>query len=126
ALEFYLKRLRGFVRAELRHIKENKETERRILRAVGEGFCLLLDEGGREFDSPELARFLAEKQTSGVSRLAVVIGGPDGHDEAVCARGDFSWSLSRLTFPHELAAVLAAEALWRAFSINAGHPYHRG
>ena len=124
-LRFYLKRLRQFAQVRVCHIKENKDTDKKVLNSIGGGFCILLDEKGEEFTSVQFAQFLANKQTNGISRIAVVIGGPDGHTPAVRARADFILTLSRLTFPHDLAMLLATEALYRALSINAGHPYHR-
>ena len=56
---------------------------------------------------------------------AFAIGGPDGLSDAVRARAEGSISLSRLTLPHALARVMLAEALYRAHTVNEGHPYHR-
>ncbi len=85
---------------------------------------VLLDERGREFDSNGLARKLQDWQADGRD-LCFVIGGPDGVSEACKQRADFSWSLSQLTLPHGLARVLLSEQLYRAWSLQAGHPYHR-
>ena len=57
--------------------------------------------------------------------LSFVIGGPDGVSAACRDRADFTWSLSNLTLPHGLARVLLAEQLYRAWSLQTGHPYHR-
>jgi 23S rRNA (pseudouridine1915-N3)-methyltransferase len=57
--------------------------------------------------------------------LAFLIGGPDGHAPAVLARAEQSWSLGPLTLPHMLVRLVLAEQLYRAVSIEAGHPYHR-
>jgi 23S rRNA (pseudouridine1915-N3)-methyltransferase len=57
--------------------------------------------------------------------LALLIGGPDGHAPAVRTRAVESWSLSPLTMPHGLARVLLAEQLYRAQTLQLGHPYHR-
>ena len=87
-------------------------------------FVVMLDERGREFSTRELANWLGERMVSGRD-LAFVIGGPDGLTAEVRARGDLTWSLSRLTLPHALVRVLLAEQLYRAASLLAGHPYHR-
>jgi len=121
----YTKRLSRFVAVSVEHIKENKDTEQKIIQKTGKSFCVLLDEHGTVFSSQELAYFLDKKALHGASNISFVIGGADGHTSAVRARADFVWSLSPLTFPHELAAVLLAESLYRALSISAGHPYHR-
>ena len=57
--------------------------------------------------------------------LCFVIGGPDGVSDAVRRRADLTVSLSQLTLPHGLARVLLAEQLYRAHSLQTGHPYHR-
>jgi 23S rRNA (pseudouridine1915-N3)-methyltransferase len=57
--------------------------------------------------------------------LCFIIGGPDGVAAAIRERAQFCWSLSALTLPHGLARVTAVEQLYRAWSLNAGHPYHR-
>ena len=85
---------------------------------------ILLDERGRQLDSKGLAAKLSDWQSDGRD-LCFVIGGPDGVSDACKARADFSWSLSKLTLPHGLARVLFAEQLYRAWSLQTGHPYHR-
>lgn len=57
---------------------------------------------------------------------AIIIGGPDGIDDGLLRRADNRWSLGRITLPHPLVRVILAEQLYRAWSINAHHPYHRG
>ena len=57
--------------------------------------------------------------------VALLIGGPDGLDPALKASADETLRLSDLTLPHAFVRVLLAEALYRAWSVNAGHPYHR-
>lgn len=85
---------------------------------------VLLDEGGTELSSALLAERLANWQ-SDARDISFIIGGPDGVADTCRQRADFVWSLSRLTLPHGLARVLFAEQLYRAWSLQAGHPYHR-
>jgi 23S rRNA (pseudouridine1915-N3)-methyltransferase len=85
---------------------------------------VLLDEKGKQMTSSDLAVRLADWQSDG-RNLCFVIGGPDGVSAACRERADYIWSLSRLTLPHGLARVLFAEQLYRAWSLQAGHPYHR-
>jgi 23S rRNA (pseudouridine1915-N3)-methyltransferase len=86
--------------------------------------ALLLDERGREYDSEAFAARLSAWQADGRD-LCFVIGGPDGVSDAVRRRADLTVSLSQLTLPHGLARVLLAEQLYRAHSLQTGHPYHR-
>jgi 23S rRNA (pseudouridine1915-N3)-methyltransferase len=58
-------------------------------------------------------------------RVAFLVGGPEGLADACRARAREQWSLSRLTLPHPLVRILLAEQLYRAWSLLAGHPYHR-
>jgi len=85
---------------------------------------VLLDERGTQLSSRELADKLAEWQADGRD-LCFVIGGPDGVSDAVRQRADRLWSLSRLTLPHGMVRTLLAEQLYRAWSLQVGHPYHR-
>lgn len=85
---------------------------------------VLLDERGRQFTSKELAERLSSWQNDGRD-LCFVIGGPDGVSAECRDRADAVWSLSDLTLPHGLARVLFAEQLYRAWSLQSGHPYHR-
>lgn len=85
---------------------------------------VLLDERGKQFDSKGLATRMLDWQSDGRD-LCYVIGGPDGVSESVRKRADISWSLSQLTLPHGLARVFFAEQLYRAHSLQTGHPYHR-
>ena len=82
---------------------------------------IALAEEGREFASVELARHLATVQ----SKIVLVIGGPDGLAPEVKSRADELWSLSRLTFTHEIARLLVLEQLFRAQNILHGGHYHR-
>ena len=96
-----------------------------ILAKVGRGeIMVLLDERGRGVDSKGLATRLATWQNDGRD-LCFVIGGPDGVSDNCRQRADFTLSLSRLTLPHGLARVLLTEQLYRAHSLQTGHPYHR-
>lgn len=99
--------------------------EQKILSAIRpQETIVLLDERGRQLDSPQLGERLQGWQSDGRD-LGFIIGGPDGVSENVRKRANFCWSLSKLTLPHGLARVFFVEALYRAWSIGAGHPYHR-
>ena len=83
-----------------------------------------LDEHGQRLTTAALAERLLAWQHDGRD-VALLMGGPDGLADAVKASADETLRLSDLTLPHALARVLLAEALYRAWSVNAGHPYHR-
>jgi 23S rRNA (pseudouridine1915-N3)-methyltransferase len=87
---------------------------------------IALDERGKNIDSEALARWIGERQGGGQSHFAFVIGGADGLDEAVRKRADLVLSFGAVTWPHMLVRAMLAEQIYRAETILAGHPYHRG
>lgn len=98
-----------------------------LLAAVPPGARVVaLDERGPPLTSPAFAARLGSWRDQAVPCAAFLIGGADGHDEAVRARADLVLGFGPMTWPHALARVLLAEQLWRAASILSGHPYHRG
>ena len=120
----YQKRIQAFAEVALHPIKESKDTDTKIAKLIQGSLCILLDETGGLYSTKQLADVVeAYKNTS--QDISFVIGGPDGHSEFVRALAQKSWALSPLTFPHDIATMLTLEALYRALSILAGHPYHR-
>lgn len=133
----YRKRLPPEIRVELVELPlgpraKGQPVERAIeregeamLKAIqpGDG-VIALDVPGKPWSTEQLARQLRAWQESGANHN-LLIGGPDGLAPACLARADQSWSLSPLTLPHPLVRILVMEQLYRAWSINAGHPYHK-
>ncbi len=104
----------------------SREQESAALLARSEGtFRVVLDERGESLTSRALAGKLTEWEHARHKRVSFLIGGADGHTEALRTRADFRWSLSPLTLQHEFALVLVLEQLYRARTLNAGLPYHR-
>lgn len=96
-----------------------------MLAAVSKSARLVtLDIPGRPWTTPQLASELTRWQLDGRD-VAILVGGPEGLAPACKAAAEQSWSLSTLTLPHPLVRVVAAESLYRAWSINNNHPYHR-
>lgn len=123
----YIKRLGRFHKVQVTHIKDDVHAERKMHKLISEakGRTILLDEHGKQYTSRELATQLADYTVHGDSHLTVCIGGPEGHSAELRTQTHHQWSLSKLTLPHDLAMLFAAEALYRASTITAGHPYHR-
>lgn len=97
----------------------------RMLRALpGGARVLALDERGTAWRTRELAQQLSGWMRDGQD-IALLAGGPDGLAPACLARAQQRWSLSPLTLPHALVRIVVAEQLYRAWSVLAGHPYHR-
>ena len=96
-----------------------------MLKAIGDqDHIIALDVKGKSWGTEELAERLQQWQLSG-DNFSLLIGGPDGLAPECLARANSRWSLSALTLPHPLVRIVLAEQLYRAWSINAGHPYHR-
>jgi 23S rRNA (pseudouridine1915-N3)-methyltransferase len=102
------------------------QEEGRLMLAALPADCLViaLDVTGRHWSTEVLAEHLQDWMAGGRD-VALLIGGPDGLAPDCLARADLSWSLSALTYPHALVRIIVAEQLYRAWSIRAGHPYHR-
>ena len=106
------------------------EGERVLKQLSASDFVVLLDERGRAPSSEKLAELVAEAGErcggggGGSSSLAFVVGGPFGHSGAVHERADAKVSLSSLVLNHAVARVVLAEALYRAYAILKGVPYH--
>lgn len=87
-------------------------------------YLVLLDERGKQLQSTELADWLQQRANSGIRRLIFLIGGAYGVDPALQRRADFTWSLSKLVFPHMLVRLILAEQVYRACTIMRNEKYH--
>ena len=87
-------------------------------------YLVALDERGKEMSSVTLANFIQARANESTKRLVFLIGGAFGIDKAVLDRADFKWSLSSLTFPHQLVRLILAEQVYRACSILRNEKYH--
>ncbi len=136
AWDDYAKRFPPELRVELKAVKTEPRSSKtletlhaaertRIVAAIPKGArMVVLDERGTALTTVALAEKLKVWQRSG-DDVALVIGGPDGLEPALRQSAHERIRLSDLTLPHALARVLLIEQLYRAWSINAGHPYHR-
>ncbi|MCD8514497.1 MAG: 23S rRNA (pseudouridine(1915)-N(3))-methyltransferase RlmH [Burkholderiaceae bacterium] len=136
AYDDYAKRFQPDCRVEVKTVKTEprgsksldtllKAEHARIESAIPKGARVVaLDERGTALTTVALAKHLREWQMGG-DDVALVIGGPDGLDPAFKAAAHLRIRLSDMTLPHALARVLLIEQLYRAWSVNANHPYHR-
>ncbi|MEX0337891.1 MAG: 23S rRNA (pseudouridine(1915)-N(3))-methyltransferase RlmH [Arenibacterium sp.] len=98
-----------------------------LRRAVPNGAVVCaMDERGRQLSSPDWGAQLSKWRDSGRADLAVLIGGADGLAPDLVAEADFKLSFGKMVWPHMLVRVMLAEQLYRAATILAGGPYHRG
>ncbi len=122
--EEYTKRLSHFHQVKITHLPDKHNTSSHILQAAGNATIIALVIDGPQKSSPELAAFL-DAQAQNSRELCFIIGGPNGLPPDVIAASAHQLSFSKLTFPHDLAMVILAEALYRASTIATGHPYHK-
>ena len=136
AYDDYAKRFPPELKVELKAVKTEPRGSKtletlyaaertRIEAAIPKGArIVVLDERGSQLTTVALARQLKSWQLEG-DDVALVIGGPDGLDPEFKAKAQMRIRLSDMTLPHAFARVLLIEQLYRAWSINANHPYHR-
>lgn len=106
-----------------------KEEGEKILKAIPESsYIVLMDDKGKSMTSVVFSDFLNKRLNESVKNLVFIIGGAYGVDEKVREfikeKPHFIWSLSTLTFPHELVRAILAEQIYRGFSILKGEKYH--
>jgi 23S rRNA (pseudouridine1915-N3)-methyltransferase len=123
----YIDRLQAYAEADAQVFKTSAalfDWAERLKARTSPGL-VLLDERGKLFSSETLANWLSQQRDHGRQRLVFALGPADGWPDEDRRRADLLLSLSPMTLPHELARVLISEQLYRAFTILAGHPYHR-
>ncbi|MGZ3898806.1 MAG: 23S rRNA (pseudouridine(1915)-N(3))-methyltransferase RlmH [Bacteroidia bacterium] len=107
------------------HNEQKLEEAKLILSEIStEDQLVLLDENGKEFNSVDFSKFIAQKQNSSIKRVVFLIGGPFGFDESVYKRANFKLALSQMTFSHQMVRLFFVEQLYRAFTILKGEKYH--
>lgn len=122
ACDGYLERLRRYARVEEREVRD----EARVLEAVPDDSRLVaLSRAGKQCTSSELADWTARWERD-ARDVTFAVGGAGALPQTVLEHAERVWSLSDLTFPHELARVILYEQLYRAYTIRRGEPYHRG
>ena len=89
-----------------------------------EDYLIALDERGKEMTSEGLASFLQQRANESSKNLVFLIGGAFGLDERVLKAAKLKWSLSQLTFPHQLVRLILAEQVYRACTILRNEKYH--
>src|SRR5436190_21010065 len=121
-IDDYVKRISHWCPVEITEVRDVPATQKK-LDADRAATVVLLDAGGKNLDSNALARWLGELRDRGTRELVFLCGDADGFPEALRQRAHQKFSLSPMTFSHELARVMLAEQLYRAFAILSGSPY---
>ena len=137
----YIKRLGGFCRVIVTEVEEYRlpdnpspamveqgivEEGKRIAAKIPAGSALItLCIEGTQYSSPQLAQTISDLALGGCSTLTFVIGGSNGLWSQLKADSRIRLSMSKMTFPHQLARVMLLEQIYRAMTINAHHKYHK-
>lgn len=138
-IERYVSRLNHYLPTRIHYVKAEKIPPRGMESAVLEKECgrilkliggkndqlIVWDRTGKHLDSLEFARVLERLSNGGTGAVWMIIGGPLGISRELRDRANLVLALSEMTFPHDLARLIVAEQLYRAFTIIRGEPYHK-
>lgn len=119
----YASRIRRFADVQVSELREDSAASLRKLVLEPAATVVLLDDAGKPQTSAQFAKWLGETRDRGAREIVFLCGGAEGFPESLRRRATQKLSLSPLTFSHELARVMLAEQLYRAFATLAGHPY---
>ena len=141
AVEEYSKRLSAFCRFSVIQLNEERISNNhspgeidRILNAEGKrilekipknSYVISMCIEGKQISSNELSQKIEDISLSGKSSLCFIIGGSRGLSQQVKQRSDFKLSMSKMTFPHQMARVILCEQIYRAFEISSNGKYHK-
>lgn len=141
AVAEYEKRLRTFCKFKITEVDEEKISDnpnssqieatlekegKRIFKAVGKGSeVIALCIEGKQVSSPQLAEIFNSVAVKGKSEIDFIIGGSWGLSEEVKRVAEIKLSMSKMTFPHQLARVMLCEQIYRGFQISSGGKYHK-
>jgi 23S rRNA (pseudouridine1915-N3)-methyltransferase len=136
-VELYEKRLKHFlpfeivVLPDIKNAKslteeqlKTKEGEQLLKKVDSNDYLILLDERGKQYSSLQFSETLEGLLQQSQKRIIFFIGGAYGFSDAVYERANMQWSLSKLTFSHQMVRLFVVEQLYRGMSILRGLPYH--
>lgn len=123
-IEDYVKRISHSAAIEINEVRDGHAVLKK-LDSDRAAAAVLLEAGGKIFTSETFAKWLGEQRDRGTRELVFVCGDADGFPAHVRERVPQKFSLSEMTYSHELARVMLAEQLYRAFAILSGSPYPR-
>lgn len=105
-------------------LTKQREEELILKKIQPHHYLVLLDERGKQLNSPQWAQQFQQCMNNGVKTLVILIGGAYGVSDKLKKEAKQVWSLSQLVFPHQLVRLIVAEQVYRAFSILHNSPYH--
>jgi len=103
--------------------QKKKEGELIVSKLSKSDFVILMDEKGKEFNSPKFAQYLQKRMNSGLD-IIFIIGGPFGFSDEIYARANDKIALSQLTLTHQMVRLFFTEQIYRGFTILKGEKYH--
>jgi 23S rRNA (pseudouridine1915-N3)-methyltransferase len=103
---------------------KKKEAETVLQWLKPDDYLVALDEHGKQLSSEGLSEFIQERASASTRNIVFLIGGAFGLDEMVLKKAKLKWSLSQLTFPHQLVRLILAEQIYRACTILQNEKYH--
>lgn len=122
ALFEYEKRLKPYITFDWHFFKEEKKLEKKILK---EKFYVCLSEEGKKLTSKEFSKMLFNFFQSNNSKICFVIGSENGLSKNIKMKANFTFSLSELTFSHQMTRIILLEQLYRAIEISKNSKYHK-
>jgi 23S rRNA (pseudouridine1915-N3)-methyltransferase len=122
-IDDYIARIRRYANVEVTELRDTGPAALRKLKLDSSATIVLLDAAGKQFTSPQFAKWLGDLRDRGTRELVFLCGDAEGFPADLRAAAKQKISLSTLTMPHEFARVILAEQIYRAFAILAGHPY---
>jgi len=127
----YLKRLSFYCNLEWIELIlfQNKSSQQEVSKKIkkifnSHSYIIAMDEHGKEFTSRKFASFIEKMMVGGKEELGFILGGPFGLSSEIINQVDMTFSLSRMTFPHQMVRLIFIEQLYRAFTIIKGEAYH--
>jgi 23S rRNA (pseudouridine1915-N3)-methyltransferase len=121
-LDDYVKRIRRVNPIEVTEVRDGEAAARK-LDTDRAAMAVLLDAGGKTMDSGAFAKWISEQRDNSTREIVFVCGEAEGFPEVVRERAKAKFSLSAMTYSHELARVMLVEQIYRAFAILSGSPY---
>ena len=122
-LEDYVARIKRFAEVQVTELREDSAASLRKLDLDSAATVVLLDDAGKQQTSAQFAKWLGETRDRGAREIIFLCGDAEGFPDALRRRATQKLSLSVLTVSHELARVMLAEQIYRAFATLGGHPY---
>lgn len=136
-IDIFHKRLKHYINFEIITIPDLKNTKNLSTESQNQkegelilnklqnfDFVVLLDDKGKEYSSVDFSKFINKHQVNSTKHLVFVIGGAYGFSQDVYKRANAKFSLSKMTFSHQMVRLIFVEQLYRAYTILKGEPYH--